>query len=172
MTLQRLANLVLVIALAGALIACGGSGTPTYSSTPDSAVGTSSEAPPATAGGTDYRAIVTKEHDDISQSLGQFRGLMSNAQITDMNWRTNVHLQLATWRSAYSEAQKLSPPPELAGFHQKYLEGLEKFNSAADDVTAALEADTIDASHFQSAAAKMTDGVQLLQGAMPLLGNQ
>lgn len=170
-TRQRLASLILAVALAGMLIACGGgTSTSPASSTTESAVGTSGEA--TTAGGSDYRALVVKGHDDISQSLERFRGLMMSAQVTDMNWRTNVHLQLATWRNAYGEAQKLTPPPELADFHQKYLAGLEKFNSAADDVTAALDAEMVDASNFQSAAVKMTDGVQLIQGAMPLLDNQ
>ncbi len=169
---QRLAGLILAIVLAGSLIACGGANTPPASSPPESSAGTSGLAALATAGGSDYLTTVIKEHDDIAQSYNRFRGLMTNAQVTDTTWRTSVHLQLATWRQTYSEARKLTPPPELAGFHQKFLAGLEKFNSAADDITGSLEAESMDLSLFDSATVKLTDGIQLIQGAMPELGIQ
>ena len=172
MNVQRLASLILVIVLAGILIACGGSNTATSTARADSGASTSSATTPATAGGSDYRATVIKEHDDIAQSYNRFRGLMSNPLPTDMNWRTSVQLQLATWRRTNAKAQKLSPPPDMAEFHQQYLAGLEKFNGAADDISAALNADTMDVSQFDSGVAKLTDGIQLIQGAMPLLGNQ
>lgn len=175
-TVRRLTGLILAIALAGTLIACGGTSAEPASSTPASGVGVSGEGTPATAGGSDYRAIVTKEHDDIARSYNRFRGLMTNAQPTDMKWRTSVHLQLVTWRTTYSEAQKLTPPPDLADFHQAFTAGLEKFDSAADDMTVALDAGSIDVSQFessyQSATVKLTDGVRLLEGATQLLGNQ
>ncbi len=168
---RRLAGLILAIVLIGSLIACGGTNTPPASSMPESTAGASSAAP-ATTGTPGYRATVIKEHDDIAQSYNRFRGLMSSAQVTDTTWRTSVHLQLATWRETYSEAQKLTPPPELADFHQKFLAGLEKFNSAADDIAGSLDSESMDLSKFDSGTVKLTDGIQLLQGAMPELGIQ
>jgi hypothetical protein len=169
---QRLSSLILVIVLAGTLIACGGSNTTTSPPPADSGASTSGATTPAAGGGSDYRATVIKEHDDIAQSYNRFRGLMSNPLPTDMNWRTSVQLQLATWRRTNAEAQKLSPPPDMTEFHQQYLAGLAKFNGAADDITAALDAEPMDMSQFDSGVAKLTGAIQLLQGAMPLLGNQ
>lgn len=169
---QRLAGLILAIVLAGSLIACGGTNTPPSSSVPESAAGASGAAATAPAGGSDYRATVIKEHDDIAQSYNRFRGLISNAQVTDTTWRTSVHLQLATWRETYSEARKLTPPPELSDFHQTFLAGLGKFNSAADDITGSLDSESMDLSLFDSATVKITDGIQLIQGAMPAVSNQ
>jgi hypothetical protein len=168
---RRLAGLILAIVLVCSLIACGGTSTPPASSTPESTAGASSAAP-ATTGTSDYRATVIKEHDDIAQSYNRFRGLMSNAQVTDTTWRTSVHLQLATWRQTYSAARTLTPPPDLEDFHQKFLAGLGKFNSAADDIAGSLETESTDRSLFDSATVKLTDGVQLIQGAMPELGIQ
>lgn len=169
-TMKRLAGLILAVILAGALVACGGTSTATTSSA-QGAVGTSGAATPS-ASGSDYRATVIKEHDDIAQSYNRFRGLVANPQPSDMNWRTSVQLQLATWRRNYSEAEKLTPPSDLASFHQQYLAGMEKFNSAADDMSAALAAQTIDVSQFDAAVTKLSDGVQMIQGAMPLLDKQ
>jgi hypothetical protein len=163
-TISPFAGLILAIALMLSLVACGG-GTGALPATDDSAR-TSGDVASA-AGQTDYRAAVSQQYNEIQQSVDRFGSLMAHPKITDLNWRTEVHLQLATWRQTYREAQQLTPPPELEDVHQKYLESLAKFDGAADDVTSAL--DNPDITRFRDAATKMTDGVQLIQEVMPLL---
>jgi hypothetical protein len=163
-TISRFADLVLTIALITGLAACGGGmgGAPAA----DNAAGAGGAAVSA-SGETDYRATVSRQYNDIQQSVDRFGSLMARSKITDLDWRTEAHLQLATWRDTHREAQQLTPPPELEEFHRTYLEGLAKFDSAADDVSSAL--DNPDVARFHAAATKMTDGVQLIQEVMPLL---
>ena len=88
---------------------------------------------------TEYTNELHLQTEELGGSLTHFRELTSNPQINDENWRLKVATTLAIWQVIYSEAQAMTPPPSLQGFHAKYVEALGRFDSAADDLANGIQ---------------------------------
>lgn len=70
----------------------------------------------------------------MEASLRRVAQLMENPQFLSTRWKDDVMTELETWRRIDSEARELTPPPRFEASHEKLLEGLSEFTSAADDV--------------------------------------
>ena len=122
---------ILIIGIVG--IACGGrAGQPAGSPVSSGAAGSASSANGSASTGQDYRSVVIQRTKSLQQSLEDLNVLLQSPQFRDPSWKAQVAKELDAWNSAYSEAQKLTPPDAYRAFHEKYLAGLAQFRDAAD----------------------------------------
>ncbi len=126
-----------------------------------------SEPSGATAEEQAFAATIVHQSKTMADSFRRFAELAHDPKFFDDTWKLNVAVELATWRTTYSEAQKLTPPSAFEPMHQKYLDGLSKFNDASVHVAQGI--DDLDPDALGTAAQKIQDGNQLIQEATAML---
>lgn len=87
---------------------------------------------------TSYLVKILTEMVQLKTSRDTFSSLLNNPQPNDANWKSQLDGVFSTWKQLYQDAQGLTPPADLQAFHQKYLQMLQLYNQAADDITNAL----------------------------------
>jgi hypothetical protein len=126
----------------------------------------------ATSGGGSGPAATTMDAESYSSMIGsqltvlvgslqRIDVLFNNAQPGERSWLSEVGAELFLWKLLYQIAQDVNPPAELESFDGQYLEALALLDSAASDITQALESS--DESLLASAVTKIQDAVTVLQ---------
>lgn len=130
---------------------------------------TNTPRPTATAvrASTAYQDRMLAQAATLGSSFDRFAALMENPRIGNESWTIQVAAELVTWRSAYSEAQRWSPPAEFRAAHSKYLEALRTYNSASYDIADGI--DNLDIARIERANQKILEGNSLIGEATRLL---
>lgn len=110
-----------------------------------------------------YAAILEEQSRTMGDSLNRAADLFENPLLFDDNWIISVATELAIWRITYDEARALTPPEEFGGVHDKWLQSLSSFDSAATNIANGI--DNLDADEIDRGAAKMLEGAALLAEA-------
>jgi hypothetical protein len=121
----------------------------------------SSDVPASGEDATTYPVRVRSQVTLIIGSLQRVDALFTEPEIKDTAWVNQVAAELTLWQLVYADASELSPPPELAEFHVRYLEAIALLDSAALDVFDALE--TSDQEHLALANEKIASAIQALR---------
>jgi hypothetical protein len=100
-----------------------------------------------------YRFAIQEQFNTIVPSVERMTTLMEEPRFLDDAWKSDVIAEYTTWKTTYQQAQEMSPPPQFAGSHQRYLAALEVAANAADDYAAGLE--NLDLASFQAGATKI-----------------
>ncbi len=158
--MRWLVGIMLMLLLAG----CGGDTATSSSGGPSG----SSRPTPTPAQSNDdveqkYQRAIERISGEISDSLDDFRALASDARIADPEWRADVAVALATWKSAHVAVSRLVPPDGYDAFHDRYVQSTESLDAAADD--AARGIDTMDGELIASATRHLDEVTRLANEA-------
>lgn len=84
-------------------------------------------------------------YDGVIASMGVFAALIGAPpdEPTDA-YRDALRTEAAIWQDAYTAAQALTPPDDLADLHEQYLAFTELMNAAATDISDGLDQDDPD----------------------------
>lgn len=88
---------------------------------------------------TRYLAAISRQTDELSQSMDRWLQLAENPRPDDKSWQIQVATEFAVWKAEYGDAQKFTPPSRLAKLNTRYLASLSLLNLAADDYMRGLD---------------------------------
>jgi hypothetical protein len=106
------------------------------------------DARPATSDVTLTRRIETRQEylDTLEMYNRQFADamegagrLLSNPQLNDEQWKSDVAAQIAQIRRIEGEARAIDPPEEMAQVHEHWVDSLSEFNRAMDSLADGLD---------------------------------
>ena len=103
----------------------------------------------------------------MQQSIQDVNDLMQSPDVTSQNWQYKILTQTDVWSQFFSELQTVIPPDQYQTFDTTFTQALSHFNSAADDVSYALEFDEPD--RLNQANTEITTGTQLLNDSLKTL---
>lgn len=83
--------------------------------------------------------------------------------IFDESWRLRMVTVLVTWSFALDEAEEQTPPERMAPFHRKWIEVLQKLDSASADIVYGI--DNYDADRLNDASEKIVEVTVLINEA-------
>lgn len=104
-----------------------------------------------------YRTALSQQSHSLGQSLHRFALLAGSPRIADQKWRIDVAAELATWRIAYEEAQRFTPPSKWTAVNQCYCESLRTLNEGGKKFAQGID-------HYDARSVK--DGTALFNKAI------
>ncbi len=111
----------------------------------------------------EYQESIESISGDISESIGDFRELLSEPQYADPDWRADMAEALGTWKASNTIVARLDPPSGYETYHNKFLQSTESLDQAADDAARGL--DTSDLELIESAANHLDEAGRLVNEA-------
>jgi hypothetical protein len=123
---------------------------------------------------SDYRGHDLEYHDDMlqvgdfmQQSIGDVDNLLKDPQPDNQNWQYKIVTQTNVWSEFFFEVESSIPPDRYQEFHQNLTKALSHMNSAADDITYALEFN--EPNRLDQAKTEIAAGTKMLNDAIASL---
>lgn len=115
-----------------------------------------------------YAKTIRSQSELMSQSMTRFGQLLQNPKFLDDRWRLDVALVLATWRAILKDAKTMPVPVRFHGMHGTYVQALEHYDQAANEIVYALDNPTAKdaASRMTGARDKIQEGNRLITEAV------
>lgn len=116
-----------------------------------------------------YASAVGNQAKTMKESLQRIGALMQNPQLFNSSWKVSVGTELGIWKLTYQEAKALNPPPRFEKVHEKYLQGMTLYNTAADDVANGI--DNLDTAKLNAGTAKVQQATALFLEAAQMIND-
>ena len=118
-----------------------------------------------------YLTDVTSRAEPLLESQDELTYLLiyDPRDVNDTGWKEEVRHQLGIWDQIYEDAQGFEPPDELVLMHEKYLEGLKIYSSAASDIS--LWLDNPESDLINQGIDQIAEGLQALWEAGAILAD-
>lgn len=100
-----------------------------------------------------YLLQITDISSRVVAALSDINSLMQDSRVGQDDWIVDLATALVAIQIAYQDALIITPPAVFAETHALFLQAMELYNSATDDIAKAF--DLLDASYIDSATDKI-----------------
>jgi hypothetical protein len=86
-----------------------------------------------------YMDFLKSYHQEFAASMQRVGELVSDPQMRDEDWSSQLAQEIALIRHLEEEAQQVSPPPDMQEAHGHWIEGMGEYRRAVDKTASALD---------------------------------